>query len=327
MMRLRIVSLLIMSCSLHINAQIGKKFEASTEEGNKLTYEIKSDNTVILLRNEKTYAYLTKITIPKSVVYKGNSYQVTEIEPGCFRFVEKLEVVSIPETNKELRSVEIAEWKNAKSMSGDLNHMDYWYYGTFYGCKKLREIILPNSISTIEQLTFAGCESLYSISLPSGLLTIGGGCFAGCSSLRKIILPQNITKIEDALYHHTKYGSSTMAWYDKLYYKGFFEGCIALTEVEIPINVIKIDGKTFYGCKSLKSIKGFNAGIQVHETYEKYGYQNGSTYNLFDNSGIRLDSLKATFSFYAEDKIRNSLKEWQKKKEFETTDQYQLRVT
>ena len=46
----------------------------------------------------------------------------------------------------------------------------------------------------------------------------------------------------------------------------------------------------------------------------------------FDYCSINLDSIKRTFSYFAEGKIRKDIEEWQQKKVFETVSQYQSRV-
>ena len=53
----------------------------------------------------------------------------------------------------------------------------------------LKEIILPNSITTIWDSAFAYNEGLQEISLPSSIKTIGKDVFKGCKSLRNIRIP------------------------------------------------------------------------------------------------------------------------------------------
>ena len=53
----------------------------------------------------------------------------------------------------------------------------------------LKEIILPNSITTIWDSAFAYNEGLQEISLPSSIKTIGKDVFKGCKSLRSIQIP------------------------------------------------------------------------------------------------------------------------------------------
>lgn len=64
----------------------------------------------------------------------------------------------------------------------------------------LKEIILPNSITTIWDSAFAYNEGLQEISLPSSIKTIGRDVFKGCKSLRSIRIPHGTrTKFERLL--------------------------------------------------------------------------------------------------------------------------------
>lgn len=52
----------------------------------------------------------------------------------------------------------------------------------FDGFKKLKTVVLPNSITTIEDGAFIGCEELTDVNIPSGVTTIGLSSFSGCNS-------------------------------------------------------------------------------------------------------------------------------------------------
>lgn len=50
----------------------------------------------------------------------------------------------------------------------------------------LREVVIPNSVTTIGDGAFISCESLETLELPSGLTSIGKYAFEDCSSLKKV---------------------------------------------------------------------------------------------------------------------------------------------
>lgn len=65
---------------------------------------------------------------------------------------------------------------------------------------KLEEIILPDSIKTIEEYAFTSCDNLKTLVIPNGTKIIGEGAFYGCSYLEEIFLPDSLTSIgEDAI--------------------------------------------------------------------------------------------------------------------------------
>ena len=100
-------------------------------------------------------------------------------------------------------------------------------------CTKLREVVIPNTITSIGNEAFYGCSSLAtSIAIPDGVTSIGSSAFYGCSSLTSITIPDSVTSI----------GSSA------------FRGCSSLTSITIPDSVTSIGERAFYNCSSLTSV-------------------------------------------------------------------------
>ena len=62
-------------------------------------------------------------------------------------------------------------------------------------CDELEDIILPSSITTIENSCFWGCTSLTSVLLPETIKLIKNGAFRNCSSLKEITIPQSVDEI------------------------------------------------------------------------------------------------------------------------------------
>ena len=65
----------------------------------------------------------------------------------------------------------------------------------FYGCTKLATINLPESITSMESSIFQRCESLEEINLPSKITAISNALFADCTSLKKIKIPYGVIGI------------------------------------------------------------------------------------------------------------------------------------
>lgn len=53
----------------------------------------------------------------------------------------------------------------------------------FSGCRDLRKVIIPNSITSIGFASFGNCSSLTRIFIPSSVTSISDGAFIGCSNL------------------------------------------------------------------------------------------------------------------------------------------------
>ena len=102
----------------------------------------------------------------------------------------------------------------------------------FSNCIGLKEIAIPNSVTSIGDYAFSGCTSLSKVKLPKNLTSIGAEVFSGCESLKEIVIPDGVTAI----------GSSA------------FSSCTSLEEIVIPDSVTTIDSWAFSSCTSLKEI-------------------------------------------------------------------------
>ena len=102
----------------------------------------------------------------------------------------------------------------------------------FYGCSKLLSVTIPYSIKSIGASAFRICYGLTSVALPNGMTSIGDHVFAGCSGLKSMTIPDSITRISDYA----------------------FLNCTGLTSVMIPDDVTDLGNCAFYGCSGLRSV-------------------------------------------------------------------------
>ena len=104
--------------------------------------------------------------------------------------------------------------------------------GAFENCNNIRNISIPNSVTSIGDRAFYDCSRLTSLTIPSGVTSIGDSAFSSCSSLTSVTIPDSVTSIGEYA----------------------FSGCSSLTSVTIPDSVTSIEGYAFYYCKSLTSV-------------------------------------------------------------------------
>ena len=146
----------------------------------------------------------------------------------------------------------------------------------FKGCKELKSIEIPPSVTEIGKGAFDGCSSLTSISIPESVTKIGRDAFSGCSSLTNISIPPSVTTIgEEAFYGCSSLTSITVSKDNKVYDSR--EDCNAIIHTEsntiirgcentiIPPSVTEIGKAAFYGCSSLTS-------ISIPESVTKIGW-------------------------------------------------------
>ena len=60
----------------------------------------------------------------------------------------------------------------------------------------MKEIIIPEGITSIDEGAFEGCADLTKITLPSSLKLIRRNAFVGCENLKTVVLPDSISEIE-----------------------------------------------------------------------------------------------------------------------------------
>ncbi len=68
-------------------------------------------------------------------------------------------------------------------------------YRAFAGNTKITKVVIPSTVSVLEEKTFENCISLKEAVIPEGVKAIGSRLFAGCTSLEKVSIDKSITDI------------------------------------------------------------------------------------------------------------------------------------
>jgi len=103
---------------------------------------------------------------------------------------------------------------------------------TSKGKVSLTHILLPASITSIDNYAFFECTGLLDIIIPNSVLTIGIGTFKGCNNMLSVLISNSVTKIDNTVFYR----------------------CYGLTSVIIPNSVTEIGSSAFYQCTNLASI-------------------------------------------------------------------------
>ena len=156
---------------------------------------------------------------------------------------------------------------------------------TFFLCRFLTNINIPNSVTTIGDLTFVFCDSLTSINIPNSVTTIGNWGFGACKSLTSITIPNSVVTIignpfygwhgilnneskafiyeDHVLFNKNK--TTLIAYIAKetnytipnsvtTIGEGAFSYCKSLISINIPNSVTTIGEEAFGGCEFLVNI-------------------------------------------------------------------------
>ena len=189
----------------------------------------------------------------------------------------------------------------------------------FYGFKSLKNIEIPDGITSIENYAFCQCWSITSLSVPESVTSIGTGAFRFCGDLKEIKLPSNLTVLSDSLFGADanleyitfgdaektdtviipetvqKMGNYVFMNCEKIKNiklpsnlksigKTCFQGCISLTGLFIPQSVESIGGGTFGDCDALQS-------VEIEDENNNFIFKDGILYDV--KNGILVSAVNS----------------------------------
>ena len=175
------------------------------------------------------------VTIPQSITYQDNSFDVTVIRNDAFKDCKnltnvtftmpsniqqigtqafnncnKLTEIRIPKSVHTLGNETFMRCGSLQSVSFESGSvLEVLPASTFMSCSALREVELPASLTTIANDAFTGCRSLEEIEIPEQVTGIGQYAFQYCNNLKKITIANQTTlptadenTFEDDTYRH-----------------------------------------------------------------------------------------------------------------------------
>ena len=192
----------------------------------------------------------------------------------------------------------------------------------FYGFKSLKNIEIPDGITSIENYAFCQCWSITSLSVPESVTSIGTGAFRFCGDLKEIKLPSNLTVLSNSLFGTDanleyitfgdaektdtviipetvqKMGNYVFMNCEKIKNiklpsnlksigKTCFQGCISLTGLFIPQSVESIGGGIFADCDALQS-------VEIEDENNKFIFKDGILYDV--KNGILVSAVNSLIS-------------------------------
>ena len=104
--------------------------------------------------------------------------------------------------------------------------------GSFFGRKQLTEVVLPPTLTYIDDAAFEGCTAIRELNLPASVTTIGFAAFRRCMALKQVALPESVRTID-------------------VYAFAF---CENLTQLQMSASVDTFPGNIVFHCPLLKSI-------------------------------------------------------------------------
>ncbi|MBO4866365.1 MAG: leucine-rich repeat domain-containing protein [Ruminococcus sp.] len=127
--------------------------------------------------------------------------------------------------------------------------------GTFCGFECLKNVVLPDTVTSIGSAAFQSCYNLEKIEIPDSVTSIGQAAFIGCFNLESVTLSKNLSTIETATFVDCKsLESITLPDSVKELGDGVFVRCESLTDIKLSKNLESIGKEVFKNCSNLKSV-------------------------------------------------------------------------
>ena len=182
-------------------------------------YELVSKAKEAKVINYKGTAYSGDIEIPSTVEYDGETYNVTSIGRSAFYGSRSITSVTIPSSVTtigggafgrctsltainipssvtsigestfngctSLTSVHISDleaWCKISFNSYDSNPL-YYAHHLYLKEEEVKDLVIPEGVTSIGGYAFSDCTSLTSITIPSSVTSIGNKAFSGCTEL------------------------------------------------------------------------------------------------------------------------------------------------
>lgn len=156
--------------------------------------------------------------------------------------------ITVPSQIKGLKVVQIGQTlSSSDSFSQSLQLTTYR--------NSLKQVILPETVTTISPRAFTECSSLEYINLPNSLTKIGSSSFAKCSNLSEIHLPKNLKEVgENAFARCTSLKNVFVSEGVKELGIYMFNYCTSIETIKFPESLEVIGSYCFIGCENLKDI-------------------------------------------------------------------------
>ena len=158
-----------------------------------INYELVAETRQATVVSKSDNNHSVNIVIPASVEHDGIVYSVTGIGRNAFATDSVMTSVTIPGSVTYIEEsafsgcsaltsvhiLDIAAWCNISFVSYDSNPL--WYAKHLYiKGKEVKDLVIPNSVTSIRDYTFLGCSGLTSVFIPDAVTKIEDYAFKDC---------------------------------------------------------------------------------------------------------------------------------------------------
>ncbi len=140
---------------------------------------------------------------------------------------------------------------------------------TFYGCRKLKKVVIPDKVCEIKEKAFYYCESLETLRMPAELELVEANPFVGCTSLKAFEAPEEMLgqyRVKKGVLY-TDYGRFLKVFpqgknkkkfvvddsVSQIAESGFYG--TKLEYVKLPKTMLRVKSRAFHNCRNLKTVE------------------------------------------------------------------------
>ncbi len=140
-------------------------------------------------------------------------------------------------------------------------------------CSNIKELVLPESLKTIENNAFVGLELVEKITIPEGVTSFGEGVMVMCLSLKEVEFKNVMTEIPNTTFMY----------------------CYSLEKIEIAETVTSIGDVAFAMCSNLKtlnipkSVTSIGKNVFMYTSLNEITVSSENEYYTVDSQGALYD--------------------------------------
>lgn len=137
---------------------------------------------------------------------------------------------------------------------------------SFASCNNLTSVTIPDSVTIIGNRAFDSCDNLTNITIGNNVTTVGMEAFYYCRSLKSVTIPNSVTTIDGGAFEGCNSLTSVIIGDSVTTIGSYaFSNCSRLTTVTLPNTVTEIGCGTFYSCNNLANISIPNSIILIND--------------------------------------------------------------
>ena len=184
------------------------------------TSDIDKSGTITSYTGTETNLVLpSTYSIQDGKVVAGGDYTITAIGGGVFDAEQGITEPGAFAENETLQSVVLPD---TLTSIGDM---------TFVGCPNLASVTIPDGVKEIGDMAFGGC-GLTSVTIPGSVKEIGAAAFMGCQSLTEVTLPEGLERLDGMAFAMTQISELHIP--ASVSYIGFFNPGIISIDADLP---------------------------------------------------------------------------------------------